>query len=264
MRPAAPTILQHRYGPVGHVDVGDEDVESLLDDLPGLFTDVEDDSGYQDEDDFDEDLDRYGQDLGLSGTGSSGAGTSDAGAAVTEGKGIAKDLAEAMAAGEGKVATWHPGMAYTMHNAAEVSEVAGVGMDKAGKVLGKTDDIMQLVGLTLGAPWSWIILGSVAGISMAIALAALIKKRKVAKGALLEFAAKNGIPDTEGFVVFSLRVKDMDGPSRTLLANRLSQKLKRDPSRRKRQSISAQLRILAAFQALDASEGTASLTGAGE
>ena len=126
---------------------------------------------------------------------------------------------------------------------------------KVWDTLSKVDELASAVGLVLGSPWSWIILGSVVGTALSIELVRAIKSRRAKKGAMIRFAEANGVPEASQFISFSIKASKMDANTRTLVANRLSKALERKRlSEDKRSDISAKLRILAAFQLVEAAE----------
>jgi len=181
----------------------------------------------------------------------------EADSAAGDGIGIAKDLTEAFEGAQGKVLTYRPELAVTAKNAAEISQVTGESLEKAVKALETTGEILGYVGMTLSSPWSWIILGSVAGTALSIKLAKAVKKRRASKASMIRFAEANNIGDANNFISFAVRSKNMDSDSRLIMVNRLSKTLakRRRLSDRKREDVSAKLRILAAFELLDAAEG---------
>lgn len=253
---AADMTLSYRYGDIGSYQT--EDIEELdegfgalfpaaqndsvglwASTIPAPFDDLEDDDEYGMEWSYDAEL--YGAD--------------DASDIAESGIGISEDLTDALETAGGKIAQYRPGMALTAQNVAEIGKITGSSLEKAKNTLSKMDEIASAVGLVLGSPWSWIILGSVVGTALSIELVIAIKKRRSSRGAMIEFAEENGVPEASNFISFAIKASKMDPNTRTLVANRLSKKLdKRQTSDRKREEISARLKILAAFQLVDATE----------
>ena len=231
---AADIMLRHRYGSVIPATQTDS-IDLWASTIPTPFDEVEDSYGAE-----------WTYDV---------YGAEDAGSVMEEGVGIAEDLTEAFETAHGRTLAYRPGLALTAKNAAEISEITGQSLQKAKKALEAVDEIASAVGMVLGSPWSWIILGSIVGTALSIELAKAIKKRKSAKGAMIRFAEDNNVPEASNFIGFAVRASKLDPDSRLLMANRLSKRLDRSrTSQRARDSISAKLKVLAAFQLVDAAE----------